>query len=141
MIFDLFSKNIHNYPTLPSLAFAIFRSNFMKEENIPQLSGKIAKDIRSGYTGGAVDVYIPQSKPGVIVKGLDVNALYPSQIKIRKMPVGFPTYFLGDIRAIDPNAFGFFYCKIKTPEFLEHPILQTHIKQNNITSTIAPLGN
>jgi DNA polymerase type B, organellar and viral len=110
MIFDLFSKNIHNYPTLPSLAFAIFRSNFMKEENIPQLSGKIAKDIREGYTGGAVDVYIPQSKPGVILKGLDVNSLYPSRMKSCLMPVGFPTYFKGDIRAIDPNAFGFFYC-------------------------------
>ena len=31
MIFDLFGKNVHNYPTLPSLAFAIFRSNFMEE--------------------------------------------------------------------------------------------------------------
>jgi DNA polymerase type B, organellar and viral len=51
--------NIHHYLTLPSLAFAIFRSNFMKKENIPQLSGKIADDIRQGYTGGAVDMYIP----------------------------------------------------------------------------------
>lgn len=65
LIFNLFSKNIYHYPTLPSLAFGIFRSNFMSENIIPQLSGKIAKDIRSGYTGGAVDMYIPESKPGV----------------------------------------------------------------------------
>jgi hypothetical protein len=64
MIFNLFGKNIHKYPTLPSLAFAIFRSNFMEENSIPQLSGKIAKDIRTSYTGGAVDVYIPINKKG-----------------------------------------------------------------------------
>jgi hypothetical protein len=62
MIFELFNKNISHYPTLPSLAFAIYRSNFMEENVIPQLSGKIAKDIRSGYTGGAVDVYIPKNE-------------------------------------------------------------------------------
>ena len=39
--YDVFVKNIHNYPTLPSLAFAIFRSNFIHENTIPQLSGKI----------------------------------------------------------------------------------------------------
>ena len=46
MIFSLFSINIHHYLTLPSLAFAIYRSNFMDKENIPQLAGKIAEDIR-----------------------------------------------------------------------------------------------
>jgi DNA polymerase type B, organellar and viral len=77
MIFDLFQRNVHHYTTLPSLAFAIFRSKFMKDENIPQLSGKIAKDIRQGYTGGSCDVFIPQSKPGVRIKCYDVNSLYP----------------------------------------------------------------
>jgi DNA polymerase type B, organellar and viral len=84
MIFSLFGKNIHHYPTLPSLAFAIFRSNFMDEENIPQLSGKIANDIRSGYTGGAVDMYIPEPPKGVKIKSLDVNSLYPSQMATQK---------------------------------------------------------
>jgi hypothetical protein len=62
MIFDLFKRNVHHYPTLPSLAFGIFRSKFMVEENIPQLKDKIAADIRKGYTGGSCDVFIPQSK-------------------------------------------------------------------------------
>jgi hypothetical protein len=110
MIFDLFKKNVHHYPTLPSLAFAIYRTKFMENENIPQLSGKIANDIRSGYTGGAVDVYIPKPKPGVKIKGIDINALYPSQMQSQVMPVGKITYFVGNIRAIDLNAFGFFYC-------------------------------
>jgi hypothetical protein len=140
MIFSLFSKNIHYYPTLPSLAFAIFRSNFMKENLIPQLSGKIADDIRQGYTGGSCEVYIPKSKPGVKIKGLDVNALYPSQMHSKKMPVGLPTYFLGDITAVNKNPFGFFYCKIIAPNDLKHPILQTHVKTHGGIRTIAPLG-
>jgi len=141
MIFDLFRKNVHHYPTLPSLAFAIFRSRFMKEENIPQLSGKIADDIRSGYTGGSCDVFIPKSKPGVKIKGYDVNALYPSQMLERLMPIGKPSYFYGDIRKIDPNAFGFFYCKIIAPNDIKHPILQTHVKTSSGIRTISPIGN
>lgn len=141
LIFEHFSKNIHHYPTLPSLAFAIFRSNFMENENIPQISGKVASDIRTGYTGGAVDVYIPKPPKGVKVKGYDVNSLYPAQMFDRLMPIGFPTFFEGNIRAINPNAFGFFYCNITAPDNIKHPIIQTHVKINNMTRTIAPIGS
>jgi hypothetical protein len=140
MIFDLFSKNVHHYPTLPSLAFGIFRSKFMTEENIPQLSGNIADDIRSGYTGGSCDVFIPVSDPNKILKCYDVNSLYPSQMKDKPMPIGKPTYFNGNIRLIDPNAFGFFYCEIIAPDDIKHPIIQTHVKTNNGIRTISPLG-
>jgi hypothetical protein len=42
-------------------------------------------------------------------------------------------YFKGNIRSFDPEAFGFCYCKVKTPKYLEHPILQKyiHIQTNN----------
>jgi hypothetical protein len=140
MIFDLFSKNVYHYPTLPSLAFGIFRSKFMTEENIPQLSGKIAEDIRSGYTGGSCDVFIPQSDSNKILKCYDVNSLYPSQMRDKSMPIGKPTYFNGNIRSIDPHAFGFFYCKISAPDDILHPILQTKVKVNGITKTISPIG-
>jgi hypothetical protein len=112
----------------------------MDKENIPQLSGKIASDIRLGYTGGAVDMYIPENPEGTKLYAYDVNSLYPFIMDEFDMPIGKPTLFEGDIRKIDPNAFGFFYCKIKAPNNLEHPIIQTHIKINNIKSTIAPLG-
>jgi hypothetical protein len=135
MIFDLFEKNIHNYSTLPSLAFAIFRSKFMAEENIPQLSGKIASDIRKGYTGGAVDMYIPESRNKPIYC-YDVNSLYPSVMAKEDLPIGSPTYFEGNILSINLNAFGFFYCKITAPDNILHPILQT--KVNN--STVSPIG-
>jgi DNA polymerase type B, organellar and viral len=140
LIFGLFKINIHKYPTLPSLAFAIYRSNFMMDSIIPQLSGKIANAIRSSYTGGAVDMYVPKPPKGKKVYCYDVNALYPSQMKTNLMPVGTPIYFKGNIRDFNKNAFGFFYCKIKAPDKLEHPILQTHVKTNNGTRTVAPLG-
>jgi hypothetical protein len=140
MIFDLFEINVHNYSTLPSLAFAIFRSKFMSEENIPQLSGKIASDIRKGYTGGAVDMYIPESAKSVEIKCYDVNSLYPSQMDEQLIPIGSPSYFEGDIRKIEEHTFGFFYCKIIAPEDILHPIIQTHVKINGVTSTISPLG-
>lgn len=138
-IFDLFERNIHNYSTLPSLAFAIFRGKFMEKENIPQLSGKIAKDIRQGYTGGAVDMYIPESGDEPVFC-YDVNSLYPSVMQKEALPLENPTYFEGDIRKIDKNAFGFFYCRIKTPDNILHPIIQTHVKIKGVTSTISPLG-
>jgi len=141
MIFNLFSKNIHYYPTLSSLAFSIFRSNFMQENKIPQISGKIGKDIRQGYTGGSVDIYIPESKVGKKIKCYDVNSLYPSQMHSQLMPVGIPNYFNGNILKIDSNAFGFFYCKIIAPDNIKHPILQTRVKVNGIYKTIAPIGS
>ena len=140
MIFELFNVNIHNYPTLPSVAFAIFRSNFLVENLIPQLSGRIAADIRDGYTGGAVDMYIPKNKVGTKIYCYDVNALYPSQMFNRMMPVGTPIYFKGNIRAQNAQAFGFFYCKITAPENIKHPILQTHVKTDSGIRTISPLG-
>ena len=140
LIFDLFGKNAHHYPTLPSLAFAIFRSNFMEENSIPQLSGKIAKDIRQGYTGGAVDMYIPKPPKGAKIYCYDINSLYPYIMKEFDMPVGKPIYFEGDIRAIDREAFGFFYCEITAPDNIKHPILQTHVKTSGGLRTMAPVG-
>lgn len=140
LIFDLFERNIHHNPTLPSLAFSIFRTKFMEENIIPQLKGKIANDIRQGYTGGAVDMYIPEPPKGIKIKCLDVNSLYPSQMQSRVMPVGIPTYFNGNILKINENTFGFFYCKITAPDSILHPILQTRVKINGVTKTIAPIG-
>jgi hypothetical protein len=135
-----FGKNIHHYPTLPSLAFAIYRSNFMDEENIPQLSGKISEDIRSGYTGGSCDMFIPKPEKDVLIYAYDVNALYPFSMESQVMPVGLPKFFKGDIRLFDSEAFGFFYCKVKAPDNIKNPILQTHVRTNNGIRTIAPIG-
>jgi hypothetical protein len=140
MIFTLFGKNIHHYPTLPSLAFGIFRSSFLENNIIPQLSGQIARDIRQGYTGGAVDMYIPKPPRASKIYCYDVNSLYPYVMCNFDMPVGKPVYFKGDIRAIESDAFGFFYCEIIAPKDLKHPIIQTHVKTNGGVRTMAPLG-
>ena len=93
MIWDHFRLQITKYPTLSSLAFGIFRTQFLinKEDikkdsrgnlvscattrsKIHMLSGKIAEDIRSSYTGGAVDMYIPHPPSKVKIFAYDVNS-------------------------------------------------------------------
>lgn len=57
------------------------------------------------------------------------------------MPIGKPIAFEGDIRKVDNLASGFFYCNIKTPVKLEHPLLQRRIKTADGIRTIAGLGS
>lgn len=59
----------------------------------------------------------------------------------KALPIGLPTAFEGNIRAFEPNAFGFFSVKITTPNLLEHPILQRRIKTADGIRTIAGLGS
>jgi hypothetical protein len=138
LIFDKFSINITKYPTIPSLAFNIFKTHYLKQDTIHQLSGDIANNIKKSYTGGSIDMYIPAP----ILKNnkiyiYDVNSLYPFVMLNNKYPIGAPTYFEGDILKNNNSPFGFFHCKITSPEELNHPILQIHV--NN--STISPLGS
>ena len=141
LIFDRFKLNINKYPTLPSLSFAIFRSQYLKKDSIHMMSGDIANYIRQGYTGGACVMYIPRPINNCKIFGYDVNALYPTVMSKNKLPIGNPTYFSGDITKFNKNAFGFFYCNITTPDELKHPIIQTHVKTNDGIRTIVPLGN
>ena len=80
-----------------------------------------------GYFGGHVDVYYPQSLPNEKVYHYDVNSLYPYAMPNNPMAIGNPVYFEGDIRKIDPKAFGFFNVKIIAPDNIEVPILLTKI--------------
>jgi len=156
LIFNHFKINMIKYPTLSSLAFGIFRTHFLiKKEDVNKdkkgnpitthskihmLSGTISKDIRNGYTGGSVDMFIPFNKKGVKIYGYDVNSLYPFVMENKPYPIGRPTFFKGDITKIESNPFGFFYCKIIAPDNLLHPILQIHHKTKDGIRTISPLG-
>ena len=94
-IFKEFRVDITCTPTISSLAFRIFRSNFLGEKNnIAVLNGHVYDFIYQGYYGGAVDAYIPA---GENIKGYDVNSLYPTSMKNNPMPVGNPYYFEGNI--------------------------------------------
>jgi hypothetical protein len=150
LIFNNFQINIHKTLTLPSLAMRIYKTHYMPKNTIYQLVGIVEQAIRESYSGGAVDVYIPHNRTNSFfdkVKALfqrifiyDVNALYPYVMANHPMPIGLPTYFEGDIRKIDPEAYGFFYCKISSP-YLQHPLIQRRIKTKNGYRTIAGLGS
>jgi hypothetical protein len=145
LIFNEFNVNIHKCLTLPSLAMKIFKVNFMPKDTIYQLVGEVEQNIRQSYTGGAVDVYIPHNRVGSPLSKrhnklyyYDVNSLYPTVMSKMDMPIGKPVAFEGNIRLIEPNAFGFFYCNISSPTYLNHPILQRRIKGKG---TVAGLGS
>ena len=147
LIFNNFSINIHKTLTLPALAMRIFKTHYMPVNTIFRLSGEVEQNIRQSYTGGAVDVYIPHNRIGSFflpVKAMftklfyyDVNSLYPTIMANLAMPVGKPVAFEGDIRKIEPVAYGIFYCEITSPSYIKHPILQRKIKGKG---TVAGLG-
>lgn len=162
LIFNNFKFNIHDAITLPSLAMKIFKSSYMPKDTIYQILGRVEADIREAYTGGAVDVYIPHNKHYELhnttfnniynygsekssgskkLIHLDVNSLYPYVMKTQPVPTGKPIAFEGNVLEVNNDAYGFFYCKITTPKYLEHPILQRRVKTKDGIRTIAGLGS
>ena len=150
LIFSYFSINIHKSLTLPSLAMRIYKTQFMPKDTIYQLVGKVEAAIRESYSGGAVDVYIPHNRTTSFfskAKALftkifiyDANSLFPYVMANNIMPIGLPTYFEGNIRHYESDAYGFFFCKITSPAYLDHPILQRRVKTCEGIRTIAGLG-
>lgn len=85
-------------------------------------------------------MFIPFNEFIEKIYAYDVNSLYPFIMKYCLIPIGTPTYFEGDIRKYESEAFGFFYCEVETPDNLEHPIIQIHHKTTDGIRTISPLG-
>ena len=103
--------------------------------------GAIADNIRLSYSGGAVDMYLTKSFNKKKIYAYDVNSLYPFVMKEKEYPTGSPTYFQGNILKFNPNAFGFFYCKISVPSYKTHPILQAKVKTKNGVRLLFPVGD
>jgi hypothetical protein len=151
LFFNKFKLNIKNALTLPSLAFKTWRTNYLIETNpeymIHNISGLVDDFIRSGYTGGAVDMYIPENLGNELIYEYDINSLYPSQMKDKVMPCGSPKFknvnininSIEDLSKII-TLFGFFKAKIIAPTNLKYPIIQTHVKTKQGVRTVAPLG-
>ena len=163
LIYSKFFINVLDLPTLPSLAFKIWRTHFIDSKLIDisyfhklyihNISGQVDNFIRQSYTGGAVDMYIPENLDNELVNEYDVNSLYPFQMKTKLMPTGKPVFKvinktinnINDIIKIK-ELFGFFKCRIIAPDNLNHPILlgllryPTHVNTNQGIRTIAPLG-
>jgi hypothetical protein len=146
-IFKLFRIDILKYTTLSSLAFAIYRTNFLKDAKIPLIHGEIYNFIKRSYTGGSVDVYTPFNESDEKVFRYDVNSLYPYAMKSFPMPTGNPVYFEGDILKTSDytnKPYGIFEVDIIAPPAgtnIKYPLLQTRIKTPNGFRTIAPTGN
>jgi DNA polymerase type B, organellar and viral len=136
-IFSLFRIDILKYPTLPSLAFAIYRNNFMGDAKIPLIHGEMYDFLVQGYTGGSVDVYKPAGKN---IYRYDVNSLYPFVMRNFPMPVGNISYFEGDITELNPNAFGIFEVEVIAPQNIHIPILQLRLRTKKGIHTVSPLG-
>jgi hypothetical protein len=137
LIFNKYNLNIHNFPTLPSLAFGIYRAHYLNNFKIPLLTGQIFNDIKLSYTGGSTDMFKPF---GENIYRYDVNSLYPYAMKSNPMPIGNITFFEGDILQYINNPFGFFKCEITAPKYLKHPILKTKFDTGNGIRTLSPLG-
>lgn len=126
--------NSYKYPTISSNAFATFRKKFMKEENIPVISGGMYQDIKQAYYGGIVDVYRPFARK---VKAYDINSLYPSVMFDLPVPTGIPKYISG-LNLKLSEFFGFVRVKVEAPLDMFIPILP--YKSEKLNTTIFPTG-
>ena len=132
-VFKLFRVDITKYMTLSSISFAIFRSNFLKEWNIPKINGQMFEDIYKSYKGGLVDMYKPEGSNLFLH---DVNSEYPEAM-CRDLPGGKVSYVEGPLDLNDEQNFGFFKADIISNPKLNMPVLP--VKYNN--TTLTPLGS
>lgn len=88
--FDKYSLNMTKYLTLPSLAIAVFFTNYHNSDHqIKMVKGIVEKDIRSAYKGGIVNNYNTQLVTNA--NYYDMNSQYPSAMLL-DMPVGNPVF-------------------------------------------------
>jgi len=140
LIYKEFKVNLFDYPTLPSLSFAIFRTLFLKDAKVPVTQGDMFKFIKSSFTGGSTEMYIPS---GENIYEYDVNSLYPSVMKDNLFPVGHPTQFhiyQGQDLSFLKDKFWIADCIVNTDVDLFAPYLQLHHETSNGIRTIAPNG-
>lgn len=84
-IHDKYNINITRYPTIPSIALAIFLSNRIDWHRFLKIiKGGCEKDIRSSYYAGLTNVFEHERKNGFMY---DMVSQYPAAMK-NPMPVG-----------------------------------------------------
>ena len=64
LIYEKFGVTFSSYLSLSSLAFGIFRANYLGGNLSSIIDGELYRTIQEGYVGGSVDVYKP--RPGVL---------------------------------------------------------------------------
>lgn len=121
--------NIFNSPTISSLAFRVFRTNYLDPKNhfINITDYQTYQDLKPAYTGGACDVYNPTNPKGSKIYYYDVNSEYPAMMAQNLMPTGNMVRVKGDVPWQDPTFCGFVCVDVECPTSIEVPILtQVH---------------
>ena len=139
LVYDKWQINIEDYPTISSLAFAIYRQHYLQDNTVPITTGEVFDFIKQSYTGGSTDMYIPQ---GENIYCYDVNSLYPYVMKVNKYPVGSIFKFFGDITILD-DKYWIGDASVSTKKDLKHPYLQIHHSIDGSKSglrTVSPNG-
>ena len=110
--FNKFGLDITTIVSTGSLAFKLFRINFLlKYNSIPILSKELDSVIRKSYFGGGVHVF----KLNQIIKNVfhyDINSLYPFAM-LKPMPFKFIKSFVPDNNNWRLNNKFFGFCKVE----------------------------
>ena len=109
-IYENEKVDISKCPTNSSIAFKIFRTNYINNMNFPIIKGLAHQKIRNAYFGGVVEVY---KNIGHDLKLYDVNSLYPFAM-LNPMPVDKPIFSTD--HNLD-NYFGIVYVSVNTLNF------------------------
>lgn len=127
-ILTIFSKDIFNteriditkLPTISSIAFKIFRANYLENSKLPIIKGNAHTDMRNAYYGGVVEVF---KNEGTNLKYYDVTSLYPFAM-LNDMPTGDMLFSTDSILS---NYFGIVLVEVDTtnldPKFMNYPLL------------------
>ncbi len=151
LVFHKWELFTENYPTTPSIAFAIFRRHYLEDNIIPIYKGKVFNFLRESFTGGSTEMYRPY---GENVNCYDVNSLYPTTMANNKFPVGQTYEFVGDINLFyklenstwnKDNSYFIAEASVETTKDLYQPYLQlNHLgKEHGLSEnrTISPIGS
>jgi DNA polymerase type B, organellar and viral len=119
-IFNLEKVDITKLPTNSSIAFKIFRTNYLENSKLPIIKGIAHNEMRNAYYGGVVEVF---KNEGIDLKLYDVTSLYPFAM-LNDMPTG------NMIFSTDPNInnyFGIVFVEVDTtnldPKYINYPLL------------------
>lgn len=136
LVYNNWQTVIWDSPTISSLALKVYRTKFITDGIIPQISGSIYSFIKQGLFGGATDMMIPfhfYEAEGRPIYGYDVNSLYASIMKDFELPAGDIHWFQGNILEKMPGVLAFCNCNVIAPKNLEHPFLPVHIGNKSVT--------
>jgi DNA polymerase type B, organellar and viral len=119
-IFNIEKVDITKLPTNSSIAFKIFRANYLENSKLPIIKGIVHNTMRNAYYGGVVEVF---RNEGTDLKYYDVTSLYPFAM-LNDMPTG---NMLFSTDSNINNYFGIVFVEVDTTgldsRYLNYPLL------------------